>query len=176
MRNPRGKVEREEIEAARTPAWIAAARPSGRDDDAAAETRADALEAECAALRERIRTLERDFDEQWEAESAAVRAAVIRRDAEWTKRVDRYRRAASDARAAHEADKARWAAERGVGRRSEAVERLKSDVAELKTACRELRASAELANRLIAPAVQCALEGVRRALGDGGEGGDGREG
>jgi len=175
MRRRRGTCEGAEGETARTPAWIAVARPRGRDEEAETERAERAECAECAATRARMWRLEREFDEQWEAESAAVRAEVIRRDAEWTKRVDRYRRAASDARAAHEADKARWAAERGGEARSKAIERLKVDIAELKAACRELRASAELANQLIAPAVACALEGVRLALGDGGDASDGGE-
>jgi hypothetical protein len=36
----------------------------------------------------------------------------------------------------------------------------------LKASCRELRSTAELASRLVAPAVERALDGVRRALGD----------
>ena len=45
------------------------------------------------------------------------------------------------------------------------IEKLKSDVARVKTSLRELKSVAELANRLVAPAVACALDGVRRTLG-----------
>ena len=170
-----------------TPAWIAAARVrrwdadadeddaggdaggTGRDGRATTTTegRIEALLVENASLKRKMREMARDFDAHWETETVAVRAAVRARDAEWTRRVDRYRRISIEVRAAHEVDRAKWAAvERSREKPSTAtIEKLKSDVARVKTSLRELKSVAELANRLVAPAVACALDGVRRTLG-----------
>ena len=97
----------------------------------------------------------------------SVREAVVERDAEWSKRVDRYRRAANDARADRDADRAAWAVERAslrddraIRASSASIERLRRDVRALKRSCRDLRSSAELAKRLVGPAVERALEGA----------------
>ena len=86
--------------------------------------------------------------------------------------VDRDRRAANDA-ADRDADGAAWAVERAslrddraIRASSASIERLRRDVRALKRSCRDLRSSAELAKRLVGPAVERALEGVRRAFGD----------
>ncbi|OUS46486.1 hypothetical protein BE221DRAFT_159563 [Ostreococcus tauri] len=155
-RREEGEEARARCDGAVTPAWIAAARG-----------RIEALLVENASLKRKMREMARDFDAHWETETVAVRAAVRARDAEWTRRVDRYRRIASEVRAAHEVDRAKWAAmERSREKPSTAtIEKLKSDVARVKTSLRELKSVAELANRLVAPAVACALDGVRRTLG-----------
>jgi len=179
---------------ARTPAWIAAGRPRRMtreegstggavdlNEDAFEETTAaaaaarertnEALEKENEALRERLRRTESEVEDAWRAEMAAVRSAVVKRDAQWSRRVDRYRKLANDARAAHEMDKATWSVERATlcERRngstrasSRSVRKLTEDVRALRAAQRELRASAELARRLIAPAVEQAMAGIRR--------------
>jgi phage host-nuclease inhibitor protein Gam len=164
----------ENVALERTPAWIAAGRRAKDEDDARRRRRGeatartiDALEEENARLRTRIADVEREFEARWSAEMAALRRALIKRDSEWTRRVERYRKMAAEARAAHEVDKASWAVERAsVSRENPSIERVKSDVAALKASCRELRSTAELASRLVAPAVERALDGVRRALGD----------
>jgi len=181
---------------ARTPAWIAAGRPRRMtreegstggavdlNEDAFEETTTtaaaaaarertnEALEKENEALRERLRRTESEVEDAWRAEMAAVRSAVVKRDAQWSRRVDRYRKLANDARAAHEMDKATWSVERATlcERRngstrasSRSVRKLTEDVRALRAAQRELRASAELARRLIAPAVEQAMAGIRR--------------
>ncbi|CEF99699.1 unnamed product [Ostreococcus tauri] len=188
-RRKEGEEARARCDGAVTPAWIAAARVRRWDEDAdeddaggdaggtgrdgrattttTTEGRIEALLVENASLKRKMREMARDFDAHWETETAAVRAAVRARDAEWTRRVDRYRRIASEVRAAHEVDRAKWAAvERSREKPSTAaIEKLKSDVARVKTSLRELKSVAELANRLVAPAVACALDGVRRTLG-----------
>ena len=170
----------ERVALERTPAWIAAGRPRTDEDEDEARRRRrgdatatatartiDALEEECARLRTRIADAEREFEARWRAEMAALRRALIERDSAWTRRVERYRKMAAEARAAHEVDKASWAVERAsVSCANPSLERVKSDVAALKASCRELRSTAELASRLVAPAVERALDGVRRALGD----------
>ena len=186
-RREEGEAARARCDGAVTPGWIAAARVrrwdadadeddaggdaggTGRDGRATTTTegRIEALLVENASLKRKMREMARDFDAHWETETVAVRAAVRARDAEWTRRVDRYRRIASEVRAAHEVDRAKWAAvERSREKPSTAtIEKLKSDVARVKTSLRELKSVAELANRLVAPAVACALDGVRRTLG-----------
>ena len=195
----RGAEEEEEevteTAEARTPAWIAAGRPRRMtreegstggavdlNEDAFEETTTaaaaavrertnEALEKENEALRERLRRTESEVEDAWRAEMAAVRSAVVKRDAQWSRRVDRYRKLANDARAAHEMDKATWSVERATlcERRngstrasSRSVRKLTEDVRALRAAQRELRASAELARRLIAPAVEQAMAGIRR--------------
>jgi len=192
----RGAEEEEVTETAeaRTPAWIAAGRPRRMtreegstggavdlNEDAFEETTTaaaavrertnEALEKENEALRERLRRTESEVEDAWRAEMAAVRSAVVKRDAQWSRRVDRYRKLANDARAAHEMDKATWSVERATlcERRngstrasSRSVRKLTEDVRALRAAQRELRASAELARRLIAPAVEQAMAGIRR--------------
>ena len=182
---------------ARTPAWIAAGRPRrmvgeegsfggalGLNEEAFEETTTtttttttrrertnEALEKENEALKERLRRMEGEVEDAWRAEMAAVRSAVVKRDAQWSRRVDRYRKLANDARAAHEMDKATWAVERATlcerrngssGASSRSMRKLTEDVRALRAAQRELRASAELARRLIAPAVEQAMAGIRR--------------
>ena len=131
----------------------------------------EALEKENEALKERLRRMEGEVEDAWRAEMAAVRSAVVKRDAQWSRRVDRYRKLANDARAAHEMDKATWAVERATlcerrngssGASSRSMRKLTEDVRALRAAQRELRASAELARRLIAPAVEQAMAGIRR--------------
>jgi hypothetical protein len=184
-----GRDDEEDVSKPRTPAWIAVARPrrsrdvdENRDEDGVEATTAttttgeeeiEALRRENAELRARLRATQSEFDAQWRAEMKSVREAVVERDAEWSKRVDRYRRAANDARAERDADRAAWAVERAslrddraVRASSASIERLRRDVRALKQSCRDLRSSAELANRLVGPAVERALEGVRRAFGD----------
>jgi len=183
-----GRDDEEDVSKPRTPAWIAVARPrrsrdvdENRDEDgdeatattATGEEEIEALRRENAELRARLRATQSEFDAQWRAEMKSVREAVVERDAEWSKRVDRYRRAANDARAERDADRAAWAVERAslrddraVRASSASIERLRRDVRALKQSCRDLRSSAELANRLVGPAVERALEGVRRAFGD----------
>ena len=181
-----GRDDEEDVSKPRTPAWIAVARPrrsrdvdENRDEDGVEETTTtgeeeiEALRRENAELRARLRATQSEFDAQWRAEMKSVREAVVERDAEWSKRVDRYRRAANDARAERDADRAAWAVERAslrddraVRASSASIERLRRDVRALKQSCRDLRSSAELANRLVGPAVERALEGVRRAFGD----------
>jgi hypothetical protein len=184
-----GRDDEEDVSKPRTPAWIAVARPrrsrdvdENRDEDGDEATTAttttgeeeiEALRRENAELRARLRATQSEFDAQWRAEMKSVREAVVERDAEWSKRVDRYRRAANDARAERDADRAAWAVERAslrddraVRASSASIERLRRDVRALKQSCRDLRSSAELANRLVGPAVERALEGVRRAFGD----------
>lgn len=184
-----GRDDEEDVSKPRTPAWIAVARPrrsrdvdENRDEDGVeatttttttGEEEIEALRRENAELRARLRATQSDFDAQWRAEMKSVREAVVERDAEWSKRVDRYRRAANDARAERDADRAAWAVERAslrddraVRASSASIERLRRDVRALKQSCRDLRSSAELANRLVGPAVERALEGVRRAFGD----------
>ena len=139
---------------------------------------------ENARLRATLKAREGEFAEAWRAELTRVRRAVIERDAEWARRVDRYRKLASDARAAHELDKATWAVERaslhacdeksggapGVAssslsrRRDDAVSRLRAQVRAIARAHAQLRADAQLASRLIAPAVEHARRAVRDAL------------
>ena len=71
-------------------------RGTRRDDDD--EGRGDrGLRRENAELRARLRAMEHEFDAQWRTEMKSVREAVVERDAEWSKRVDRYRRAATRA-------------------------------------------------------------------------------
>ena len=180
---------------ARTPAWIAAGRPRrmvgeegsfggavGLNEEAFEETTTtatttrrertnEALEKENEALKERLRRMEGEVEDAWRAEMAAVRSAVVKRDAQWSRRVDRYRKLANDARAAHEMDKATWSVERATlcerrngstGASSRSIRKLTEDVRALRAAQRELRASAELARRLIAPAVEQAMAGIRR--------------
>ena len=181
---------------ARTPAWIAAGRPRrmvgeegssggavGLNEEAFEETTTttttttrrertnEALEKENEALKERLRRMEGEVEDAWRAEMAAVRSAVVKRDAQWSRRVDRYRKLANDARAAHEMDKATWSVERATlcerrngssGASSRSMRKLTEDVRALRAAQRELRASAELARRLIAPAVEQAMAGIRR--------------
>ena len=179
---------------ARTPAWIAAGRPRrmvgeegsfsgavGLNEEAFEETTTatttrrertnEALEKENEALKERLRRMEGEVEDAWRAEMAAVRSAVVKRDAQWSRRVDRYRKLANDARAAHEMDKATWSVERvtlcerrngSSGALSRSMRKLTEDVRALRAAQRELRASAELARRLIAPAVEQAMAGIRR--------------
>jgi len=184
-----GRDDEEDVSKPRTPAWIAVARPrrsrdvdENRDEDGdettttattTGEEEIEALRRENAELRARLRATQSEFDAQWRAEMKSVREAVVERDAEWSKRVDRYRRAANDARAERDADRAAWAVERAslrddraVRASSASIERLRRDVRALKQSCRDLRSSAELANRLVGPAVERALEGVRRAFGD----------
>jgi len=184
-----GRDDEEDVSKPRTPAWIAVARPrrsrdvdENRDEDGVEETTTatttgeeeiEALRRENAELRARLRATQSEFDAQWRAEMKSVREAVVERDAEWSKRVDRYRRTANDARAERDADRAAWAVERAslrddraVRASSASIERLRRDVRALKQSCRDLRSSAELANRLVGPAVERALEGVRRAFGD----------
>jgi hypothetical protein len=184
-----GRDDEEDVSKPRTPAWIAVARPrrsrdvdENRDEDGVeatttatttGEEEIEALRRENAELRARLRATQSEFDAQWRAEMKSVREAVVERDAEWSKRVDRYRRAANDARAERDADRAAWAVERAslrddraVRASSASIERLRRDVRALKQSCRDLRSSAELANRLVGPAVERALEGVRRAFGD----------
>ena len=186
-----GRDDEEDVSKPRTPAWIAVARPrrsrdadENRDEDGGEATTTatreeeeeeeiEALRRENAELRARLRATQSEFDAQWRAEMKSVREAVVERDAEWSKRVDRYRRAATDARAERDADRAAWAVERAslrddraVRASSASIERLRRDVRALKQSCRDLRSSAELANRLVGPAVERALEGVRRAFGD----------
>ena len=179
--------DEEEVSKPRTPAWIAVGRPrrprsadENRDGDGdggtTTTTRDDEIEGlrrENAELRARLRAMEHEFDAQWRTEMKSVREAVVERDAEWSKRVDRYRRAANDARADRDADRAAWAVERAslrddraIRASSASIERLRRDVGALKRSCRDLRSSAELAKRLVGPAVERALEGVRRAFGD----------
>ena len=179
--------DEEEVSKPRTPAWIAVGRPrrprsadENRDGDGdggtTTTTRDDEIEGlrrENAELRARLRAMEHEFDAQWRTEMKSVREAVVERDAEWSKRVDRYRRAANDARADRDADRAAWAVERAslrddraIRASSASIERLRRDVRALKRSCRDLRSSAELAKRLVGPAVERALEGVRRAFGD----------
>ena len=113
----------ENVALERTPAWIAAGRRAKDEDDARRRRRGDetaaatartidALEEENARLRTRIADAEREFEARWSAEMAALRRALIKRDSEWTRRVERYRKMAAEARAAHEVDKASWAVER----------------------------------------------------------------
>jgi hypothetical protein len=177
---------------ARTPAWIAAGRPRGMvgeegsssgavglNEEAFEETTTttrrertnEALAKENEALKERLRRMEGEVEDAWRAEMAAVRSAVVKRDTQWSRRVDRYRKLANDARAAHEMDKATWAVERATlcerrngssGASSRSMRKLTEDVRALRAAQRELRASAELARRLIAPAVEQAMAGIRR--------------
>ena len=179
---------------ARTPAWIAAGRPRrmvgeegssggavGLNEEAFEETTTttttrrertnEALAKENEALKERLRRMEGEVEDAWRAEMAAVRSAVVKRDAQWSRRVDRYRKLANDARAAHEMDKAPWAVERATlcerrngssGASSRSMRKLTEDVRALRAAQRELRASADLARRLIAPAVEQAMAGIRR--------------
>ena len=179
---------------ARTPAWIAAGRPRrmvgeegsfsgavGLNEETFEETTTttttrrertnEALEKENEALKERLRRMEGEVEDAWRAEMAAVRSAVVKRDAQWSRRVDRYRKLANDARAAHEMDKATWSVERvtlcerrngSSGALSRSMRKLTEDVRALRAAQRELRASAELARRLIAPAVEQAMAGIRR--------------
>ena len=171
---------------ARTPAWIAVGRQRRRgrrrysDDDRTSgddeNDTIDALRRENARLRARMEDMERDFDATWADEMRATRRAVVARDAQWSRRVERYRKIANDTRAAHELDRATWSVERdalrlGKTTSSEAsasntkrLAALKSDVRALKAAHRELKSAAELTKRLIAPAVDAALDGVRRAL------------
>jgi len=178
--------DEEEVSKPRTPAWIAVGRPrrprsadENRDGDGGTTTtttRDDEIEGlrrENAELRARLRAMEHEFDAQWRTEMKSVREAVVERDAEWSKRVDRYRRAANAARADRDADRAAWAVERAslrddraIRASSASIERLRRDVGALKRSCRDLRSSAELAKRLVGPAVERALEGVRRAFGD----------
>ena len=179
--------DEEEVSKPRTPAWIAVGRPrrprsadENRDGDGdggtTTTTRDDEIEGlrrENAELRARLRAMEHEFDVQWRTEMKSVREAVVERDAEWSKRVDRYRRAANAARADRDADRAAWAVERAslrddraIRASSASIERLRRDVGALKRSCRDLRSSAELAKRLVGPAVERALEGVRRAFGD----------
>ncbi len=181
------REDEEEVSKPRTPAWIAVGRPrrprsadENRDGDGGTTTttttRDDEIEGlrrENAELRARLRAMEHEFDAQWRTEMKSVREAVVERDAEWSKRVDRYRRAANDARADRDADRAAWAVERAslrddraIRASSASIERLRRDVRALKRSCRDLRSSAELAKRLVGPAVERALEGVRRAFGD----------
>jgi len=184
--------DEEEVSKPRTPAWIAVGRPrrprsadENRDGDGDGGTTTtttttttrdeeiEGLRRENAELRARLRAMEHEFDAQWRTEMKSVREAVVERDAEWSKRVDRYRRAANDARADRDADRAAWAVERAslrddraIRASSASIERLRRDVGALKRSCRDLRSSAELAKRLVGPAVERALEGVRRAFGD----------
>lgn len=184
--------EVKETAEARTPAWIAAGRPRrmvgeegssggavGLNEEAFEETTTttrrertnEALANENEALKERLRRMEGEVEDAWRAEMAAVRSAVVKRDAQWSRRVDRYRKLANDARAAHEMDKATWAVERATlcerrngssGASGRSMRKLTEDVRALRAAQRELRASAELARRLIAPAVEQAMAGIRR--------------
>ena len=182
--------DEEEVSKPRTPAWIAVGRPrrprsadENRDGDGGTTTTTtttttrdeeiEGLRRENAELRARLRAMEHEFDAQWRTEMKSVREAVVERDAEWSKRVDRYRRAANAARADRDADRAAWAVERAslrddraIRASSASIERLRRDVGALKRSCRDLRSSAELAKRLVGPAVERALEGVRRAFGD----------
>ena len=184
--------DEEEVSKPRTPAWIAVGRPrrprsadENRDGDGDGGTTTtttttttrdeeiEGLRRENAELRARLRAMEHEFDAQWRTEMKSVREAVVERDAEWSKRVDRYRRAANAARADRDADRAAWAVERAslrddraIRASSASIERLRRDVGALKRSCRDLRSSAELAKRLVGPAVERALEGVRRAFGD----------
>ena len=182
--------DEEEVSKPRTPAWIAVGRPrrprsadENRDGDGGTTTTTtttttrdeeiEGLRRENAELRARLRAMEHEFDAQWRTEMKSVREAVVERDSEWSKRVDRYRRAANAARADRDADRAAWAVERAslrddraIRASSASIERLRRDVGALKRSCRDLRRSAELAKRLVAPAVERALEGVRRAFGD----------
>ena len=182
--------DEEEVSKPRTPAWIAVGRPrrprsadENRDGDGDGGTTTtttttrdeeiEGLRRENAELRARLRAMEHEFDAQWRTEMKSVREAVVERDSEWSKRVDRYRRAANAARADRDADRAAWAVERAslrddraIRASSASIERLRRDVGALKRSCRDLRSSAELAKRLVGPAVERALEGVRRAFGD----------
>ena len=180
--------DEEEVSKPRTPAWIAVGRPrrprsadENRDGDGGTTTTTttttrdeeiEGLRRENAELRAWLRAMEHEFDAQWRTEMKSVREAVVERDAEWSKRVDRYRRAANAARADRDADRAAWAVERAslrddraIRASSASIERLRRDVGALKRSCRDLRSSAELAKRLVGPAVERALEGVRRAFG-----------
>ena len=130
------------------------------------------MRRENAELRARLRAMEHEFDAQWRTEMKSVREAVVERDAEWSKRVDRYRRGERRAQD-RDADRAAWAVERAslrddraIRASSASIERLRRDVGALKRSCRDLRSSAELAKRLVGPTVERALEGVRRAFGD----------
>jgi hypothetical protein len=184
--------DEEDVSKPRTPAWIAVGRPrrprsadENRDGDGDGGTTTtttttttrdeeiEGLRRENAELRARLRAMEHEFDAQWRTEMKSVREAVVERDSEWSKRVDRYRRAANAARADRDADRAAWAVERAslrddraIRASSASIERLRRDVGALKRSCRDLRSSAELAKRLVGPAVERALEGVRRAFGD----------
>ena len=181
--------DEEEVSKPRTPAWIAVGRPrrprsadETRDGDGDGGTTTttttrdeeiEGLRRENAELRARLRAMEHEFDAQWRTEMKSVREAVVERDAEWSKRVDRYRRAANAARADRDADRAAWAVERAslrddraIRASSASIERLRRDVGALKRSCRDLRSSAELAKRLVGPAVERAPGGGSRAVGD----------
>ena len=143
--------DEEEVSKPRTPAWIAVGRPrrprsadENRDGDGDGGRRRrrrrddeiEGLRRENAELRARLRAMGHEFDAQWRTEMKSVREAVVERDAEWSKRVDRYRRAANAARADRDADRAAWAVERAslrddraIRASSASIERLRRDVA-----------------------------------------------